>query len=119
MKPEPLILTKYDEAVHSALLELKAALLESVDHIDGVMARVVESYNSQRAAGEPWGDIMQQQPQPLAITRLHERLNGVVAAGAALRRAVVAALVAEGVSKTQIAKVLGLSHQRVAQITSD
>lgn len=117
--PKPLILTQHDEAVHAALLELRASLMTSVEEIDEVLNRVVTSYNSKRAAGERWSDIMENQGKPLALARVHERVNDVVAAAATLRRAVVAGLLAEGATKSQIGRVLGLSHQRVAQITRE
>ena len=116
---KPLILSEHDAAVEAALRDMKAALLRAADNVDEVLGRVVETYNPLRAAGASWADILAGQPKPLVISQLHDQVNDVVNAGASLRRATVRALLAEGASKAGIAKILGLTPQRIGQITQD
>ena len=111
--------TRHDEAVRDALVELRATLLECVNDVDEVLRRVTQTYASQRDAGSAWHEILDAQPKPLAVSQLHRRLNDVANTAGVLRRATVEALLAEGVPKSRVAKILGITHQRISQITRE
>lgn len=119
MTGEPLILSGHDAAVHRSLVELRATLLQAAQDVDQVIERVVQTYNPMREAGASWADILAGQPKPLVISQLHDRINEAVVAGGALRRAVVGALLDEGVTKVRVAEIFGITHQRVSQISQD
>jgi predicted XRE-type DNA-binding protein len=81
----------------------------------GVMERA-EAIREQRRAGVPYSDMkIDSTTTPIidAVSRNQERLGG---AAAALRRTVAHALAAEGMSHADIARLFGVSRQRVGML---
>jgi hypothetical protein len=68
------------------------------------------------AAGRALADVIGGGPQPLIIARLARLLDDVADTGAAVRRAEAAQLNAEGLTQGRIAKIFGVSRQRVSAL---
>jgi hypothetical protein len=111
---------------HSSPLSESDPVLESIDGLlaaarenivgwIGVMERA-EMIREQRRAGVPYSAMQIGGTTPPiidAVARNQERLG---AAAAALRRSVAHALVAEGMSHADVARVFGVSRQRVGML---
>ena len=76
-------------------------------------ARVVADRVS---SGQRLVDVIGDPPQPLVIARLARLLDDLADAGAEVRRAEAAQLHAEGLSQGRIAKVFGVTRQRVSAL---
>ncbi len=64
--------------------------------------------------GQPLCDVIAAEPRPLVIARLTELLDEMADAGARARRAEAAQLQAEGLTRGEIAKIFGVTRQRVS-----
>ena len=104
-----------DDPVLDAIDGLLAAARENIVAWVGVMARA-ESIREQRRSGVPYSDMHIDTTTPPiidAVSRNQERLG---VAAAALRRSLAHALAAEGMSHADIARVFGVSRQRVGML---
>lgn len=103
------------DPVLDALEGLLAAARENIVAWVGVMERV-ESIREQRRLGVPYSEMRIGTTTPPiidAVSRNQERLGS---AAAALRRSLAHALAAEGMSHADIARVFGVSRQRVGML---
>ena len=103
------------DSVLDALEGLLAAARENIVAWVGVMERV-ESIREQRRLGVPYSEMRIGTTTPPiidAVSRNQERLGS---AAAALRRSLAHALAAEGMSHADIARVFGVSRQRVGML---
>ncbi len=64
--------------------------------------------------GRPLGDVIAAGSRPLVITRLTELLDELADAGAQARRAEAAQLHREGLTQGRIAKIFGVTRQRMS-----
>lgn len=78
------------------------------------LARRARSMSRHRRLGWSWSLILQRERQPglvVLLTRSARRLHDV---GGRFRRALGQALVHEGLSIRQVAKMFGVTHQRIS-----
>jgi DNA-directed RNA polymerase specialized sigma24 family protein len=97
------------------MLDLATCLKAASEEL-GVLAARAREVGEQVSAGRPLADVIGAEPRPLVIARLATLLDDVADAGAAARRAEAAQLQAEGLSQGQIAKIFGVTRQRVSAL---
>lgn len=83
-----------------------------------VLARI-EELRQRRYAGQSMTTIVEQVARPLTLDLLRENLQAIQDCGAGLRRIQVRALAAEGLSHADIARLLGVSRQRISAILTN
>jgi plasmid maintenance system antidote protein VapI len=81
-----------------------------------VLAGRARSVADHVASGQRLSDVIDGEPKPLIISRLTQLLDDLADAGAEVRRAEAFQLNAEGLSQGRIAKVFGVSRQRVSAL---
>jgi len=79
----------------------------------GMLARTVRGLRSGRAGGRSWHDLVDSR-RPPALELVDRAVRRITEGGGALRRTLVRGLRAEGATVPGIARVLGVSHQRVS-----
>ena len=92
------------------------ALLLAVDHaqtrLDALRARA-QFLQAERAQGRPYGELVAEGERPLVVELLTAILDELSTAGATFRRAEARVLHQDGLSQEAIAKLFGVTRQRV------
>ena len=104
-----------DDELLAALDELVDALQENNQRNLQVIARA-QRIKEQRAAGVDWRDIVAEEQRPLIVELLTQNLGAIGDAGSRVRRLEAQALHNEGMSMERIAKLFGVTRQRIAEL---
>lgn len=103
------------ERVRCALDELADALEENArDH--KLMARRIRALHQARESGASWESILSKEQDQGTMQLLSQMLGRLSGASGALRKEMVYALRDEGVSVPTIARLFGVTHQRVSNL---
>ncbi len=103
------------EVILRALGQLAEALEENARD-QQVMADRIRELRKARASGVSWEDILSEEEGIGTMQLLSRMLNRLSAASGALRREMVHGLRDEGVSVPTIARLFGVTHQRVSNL---
>jgi predicted XRE-type DNA-binding protein len=107
-----------EDAVLQALDELMAAARHNIVAWVTVMERV-EQIRAQRAAGVPYTEIEVPDGSPRIIDAVTENQERLSAAAAQFRRAAARQMQQEGLTAAEIARVFGVTRQRVSALLHD
>lgn len=99
-----------------ASLEEVAATAERVAGDQRAVARRVRSMQRQRERGMSWSEISDRQPDPGVIELLRSSWRLLASTTTMLTTVLAGALSSEGQSRRQIARRLGVTHQRVSAL---
>ena len=99
----------------AALRDLAAALERNKERIDRAVAKAEELCEA-RGEGEHWSKIVEQAGGTLVIELIGENLDELYGAGGRVRRAMAAELHREGLSMEAIARLFGVTRQRVSAL---
>ncbi len=97
-------------------LDALAGALEEIGESHLVLARKVQALRQSRLLGTPWHDILSEEDGPPAMQLVSQLLARISGASGVLRKVLVESLRDEGVSIPAIAKMFGVSHQRVSNL---
>lgn len=98
-----------------ALDDLERALARSVEMIDDMKVRIVEIRRA-REDGRPLREIVPEEKAPLIVQLLTESTNLLHSYGNRVRRTEARALHREGMTMDEIAKLFGVTRQRVSAL---
>lgn len=98
-----------------ALDELDRALDESIDMARRMKERIVE-FRRARFEGRPLREIVAREKTPLIVQLLTESTNLLHSSGNRVRRTEARALHGEGMTMDEIAKLFGVTRQRVSAL---
>lgn len=101
-----------------ALDELDRALEESIDLARHMKQRIAELQRAQ-SEGRPLREIVPREETPLIVQLLTENTNVLHSSGTRVRRTEARALHGEGMTMDEIAKLFGVSRQRVSALLRD
>jgi hypothetical protein len=100
--------------------------LRALDALSGVLAELrrdtqlleerVEELRRRRAEGRAWRDILAEEEPPGAMLLVSRMLARLAKASGTLRKELVDSLRREGVSIPAIAKLFGVTHQRISNL---
>ncbi len=96
-----------------AMNDLGACLRSAADELQQLADRA-DAVADAVDGGQPLRDVIAAGPRPLVIARLTELLDEMADAGAQARRAEAAQLHVEGLTQGKIAKIFGVTRQRVS-----
>ena len=108
----------YYAAFMQALDELDSALDQSVE-MAGRMKQRIADIRAAEAQGRPLREIVPEEQQPLIVQLLTESTNVLHAYGNRVRRTEARALHQEGMTMDEIAKLFGVTRQRVSALLRD
>ena len=97
-------------------LERVAAALEENNRQNRIASSRCKSVAKQRAKGRSYREIVAEEDRPLIVEMLTGNLDRLLAAGAELRRAQARALHNEGATMEEIAKLFGVTRQRISAL---
>jgi hypothetical protein len=103
------------EVILRALGQLAEAL-EANRRDHEIMLRRVEQLHQARASGMSWGDILSKEEGTGTMQLMSQMLGRLSAASGTLRKEMVYGLRDEGVSVPTIARLFGVTHQRVSNL---
>lgn len=103
------------DAFMEALGDLDRALDESLEMTERMKARITELRRSQ-AEGRELREFVPEEETPLLVQLLTESTNLLHAYGNRVRRTEARALHQEGMTMDQIAKLFGVTRQRVSAL---
>ena len=103
-----------DEVVE-ALEALVAGLRRNAERIEEAIAKT-ESLAAARATGQDWGAIIRAETRPSIVELIGKNLDDLYTSGGRLRRTLARALYQEGLSMEQIARLFGVTRQRVSAL---
>lgn len=115
-RPGPGALPVSDAALKAALQQLRDALRQGAADLEAVIGGL-EELQEARSRGATWAAVLQERRELLGVIRLHERISQVVEAASTLRRLEVEMLLAEGIPHGRIARLVGVTRQRISQIS--
>ena len=101
-----------------ALDELDTALDQSVEMARRMQQRIAEIRDAEDE-GRPLREIVPEEPQPLIVQLLTESTNVLHTYGNRVRRTEPRALHQEGMTMDEIAKLFGVTRQRVSALLRD
>jgi DNA-directed RNA polymerase specialized sigma subunit len=101
--------------VDEALQALDGALRRNLDRTERAIKRAEELRNA-RAEGRTWTDVVRAEEQPRILEIISANLEELYQAGGRLRRVEARALHDEGMSMEQIARLFGVTRQRVSAL---
>ena len=101
--------------VADGMHRLAACLTSASDEMTALASRA-QGVGDQVAGGPRLVDVIATEPQPLIVSRMTELIDELADAAAAVRRAEAAQLNAEGLTQGKIAKVFGVTRQRVSAL---
>jgi hypothetical protein len=99
----------------AALRDLAAALERNKERIDRAVAKTDELCDA-RSEGDEWSKIVEQSGGTLVIELIGANLDELYGAGGRVRRAMAAELHREGLSMEAIARLFGVTRQRVSAL---
>jgi DNA invertase Pin-like site-specific DNA recombinase len=97
-------------------LEGLAAAADEVADEQRQVAQQARSMQRRRDRGVSWARILDEEPSPTLLERLRRSGRRLTEAAGRASRTLIAGLSVEGESRRQIARRLGVSHQRVSAI---
>ncbi len=103
------------DATLSALDALSHALGE-MSHDRELLEKRLRELHRQRSEGRPWRDILAEEEPPGTMQVVSRMLACLAKASGTLRKELVDTLRTEGVSIPSIAKLFGVTHQRVSNL---
>ena len=103
------------DEVDEAIDELKVALRRNVERIERALSQS-DQLEKARSEGRSWRDVVAAEERPLILELISQNLDDLYQAGGRLRRAQARALHSEGMSMEQIARVFGVTRQRVSAL---
>ena len=103
----------------NAPLEDVAAVADEVAAELRPAAGQARSMQRRRDRGISWARILDEQSSPTLLERLRRSARRLIDATGQAGRALAAGLMADGLSRRQIGRRLGVSHQRVSAMLSD
>jgi hypothetical protein len=106
------------EAFLHALEDLDRALDESLEMTNRMKARI-EEIRSAYAAGRPLTEIVPNEETPLLVQLLTRSTNLLHSYGTRVRRTEARALHREGMTMDEIARLFGVTRQRVSALLRD
>lgn len=104
-----------DQDLLDSLDELAKALRENTARNQHIIKRA-QKLRRMRAKGIPWSELVSEDQRPLIVELLSQNLQTLSTAGSRLRRLEAQALHDEGLSMERIAKLFGVSRQRVSEL---
>ena len=104
-----------DRELLQALDELTEALRENSQRNQHIIRRA-QKIKRARAKGVPWSDLVSEEERPLIVELLSQNMAVLTTAGSRLRRLEARALHDEGLSMERIAKLFGVTRQRVSEL---
>jgi uncharacterized NAD(P)/FAD-binding protein YdhS len=107
-----------DEPIHASLRDLDQSVHLAVAELRAVKQHY-QAMDDLRSRGRSWQQTLDAVELPDGVPQFNRRVGDVIDAAGRLTRTTVAVLIAEGVPRQRIAKLLGVSHQRVSQIAKD
>jgi hypothetical protein len=99
-----------------AALDDLTATVEANARDGKLLVRRIDELRRARAAGRPWREILGRQRTPGALDLVGRMLNRLGESSAGLRRPLASALRREGLSIPSVARIFGVSHQRVSTV---
>lgn len=103
------------DQVDEALEALDAALRRNLDRIERSIKRAEELRNA-HAEGRNWAEVARAEERPMILELISANLDELYQAGGRLRRVMAKALHDEGMSMEQIARLFGVTRQRVSAL---
>lgn len=107
--------TQTEDATLSALDALSHALSE-MSHDQQLLEKRLQDLHRQRSEGRAWRDILADEDPPGTMQVVSRMLACLAKASGTLRKELVDTLRREGVSIPAIAKLFGVTHQRVSNL---
>ncbi len=104
-----------DEELLQALDELTEALRENTKRNQHIIRRA-QRLRKMRAKGVPWTELVTEEERPLIVELMTQNMATLATAGSRLRRMEARALHDEGVSMERIAKLFGVTRQRISEL---
>lgn len=101
--------------LEQALTALGEALQEN-NRRNELIQRRITKIRRQLADGAPLSDIVSEEDRPLIVELLSQNMDVLTTAGTRLRRTEARALHDEGLSMERIAKLFGVSRQRISEL---
>ena len=101
-------------AADEALQEVQA-MLDDIDRQRRVLGRRLARIREGRSAGDTWHDILAEE-EVSTVEVLSVLLSDISKASGTFRRALTAELREEGISIPGIARLYGVTHQRVSNL---
>lgn len=111
-KPDPV------DAFLDALLELDRGLEENIDRAHR-MKRRIEDLRRAHAEGRSISEIVPAEETPLLVQLLTESAEHLAAYGSRVRRTEARVLYGEGMTMDEIARLFGVTRQRVSALLRD
>jgi DNA-directed RNA polymerase sigma subunit (sigma70/sigma32) len=102
-------------AFMAALRELDRALDENIDRAQQMKQRIAELEEAYKT-GRPIKDIVPQEETPLIVELLTQSAETLHTYGSRVRRAEARVLYREGLTMDQIARLFGVTRQRVSAL---
>lgn len=99
-----------------AALDALAEALAEVESDLGILKERLRALGNQRAAGLAWRDIVSSEEPPGTMQVVSRMLAALARASGTLRKDLVEDLRAEGMSIPAIARLFGVTHQRVSNL---
>lgn len=103
----------------STPLEEIAETADAVADDQREIARRARRMQGLRDRGWSWSDILEREPLPGLVERLTRSTRRLVDGAAAFRERLAQQLAGEGWTRRRIARVLGVTHQRVSAILTN
>ncbi len=105
------------QRVVRSMQQLSACLTASAEEMARLSQRA-DQVSRAVASGRPLAEVIEGEPRPLIISRMTELLDELADTAGEVRRAEAAQLNAEGLSQYRIAKIFGVTRQRVSALLS-
>src|SRR4051794_3414926 len=106
-----------DDEVWAAAEELVTAFRVAASFV-GTMQERVDYLHERRQAGSRFADLIDRDARLVLLEATNTTLQGLLTAGTRLRRLVAQVLYGDGMTMDEIAKVLGVTRQRVSTLIS-
>jgi hypothetical protein len=107
--------TEIDDPALQALEQLAEVLRQNA--VDSkLLAERLEAVCESRRQGTPWNVTLANEPQPATVQLVSTVLGRLSAASGAMRKSLILALREEGESIPSIARMFGVTHQRVSNV---
>jgi hypothetical protein len=103
------------DAALAALDDLVVAIHRTQRLLEDAVSRA-EALRSRRLTGQPYRDIVPDEPRPLLVEVVSDSITRLVEAGSRFRRAQARALRDEGLTMEAIAELFGVTRQRVSHL---